>query len=161
MKNKQYIFAKLIKMDLNSMYDGNQATMQALDNNLLSIVNTEAPITMNLVKARLREAFGIGKISQKALDVIEEHIKKLGFKQTDNFYDKVLWPKEGVFEIDYLRSGYERQIYDVPYQEMNNLVKELNLSGEDLYRKILAYFGFEVLTKKAEDYLKFIEKMCK
>ena len=143
-------------MDLNSMYDGNQATMQALDNNLLSIVNTEAPITMNLVKARLREAFGIGKISQKALDVIEEHIKKLGFKQTDNFYDKVLWPKEGVFEIDYLRSGYERQIYDVPYQEMNNLVKKLNLSGEDLYRKILAYFGFEVLTKKAEDYLKFI-----
>ncbi len=161
MKNKQYVFAKLIKMDLNSMYDGNQATMQALDNNLLSIVNTEAPITMNLVKARLREAFGIGKISQKALDVIEEHIKKLGFKQTDNFYDKVLWPKEGVFEIDYLRSGYERQIYDVPYQEMNNLVKELNLSGEDLYRKILAHFGFEVLTKKAEDYLKFIEKMCK
>ena len=161
MKNKQYVFAKLIKMDLNSMYDGNQATMQALDNNLLSIINTEAPITMNLVKARLREAFGIGKISQKALDVIEEHIKKLGFKQTDNFYDKVLWPKEGVFEIDYLRSGYERQIYDVPYQEMNNLVKELNLSGEDLYRKILAHFGFEVLTKKAEDYLKFIEKMCK
>ena len=161
MINIQYVFAKLIKMDLNSMYDGNQATMQALDNNLLSIVNTEAPITMNLVKARLREAFGIGKISQKALDVIEEHIKKLGFKQTDNFYDKVLWPKEGVFEIDYLRSGYERQIYDVPYQEMNNLVKELNLSGEDLYRKILAHFGFEVLTKKAEDYLKFIEKMCK
>ena len=72
-----------------------------------------------------------------------------------------MWPKEGVFEIDYLRSGYERQIYDVPYQEMNNLVKELNLSGEDLYRKILAHFGFEVLTKKAEDYLKFIEKMCK
>ena len=84
MKNKQYVFAILIKMDLNSMYDGNQATMQALDNNLLSIVNTEAPITMNLVKARLREAFGIGKISQKALDVIEDHIKKLGFKQTDN-----------------------------------------------------------------------------
>ena len=65
MKNKQYVFAKLIKMDLNSMYDGNQATMQALDNNLLSIVNTEAPITMNLVKARLREAFGIGKISKR------------------------------------------------------------------------------------------------
>ena len=38
MKNKQYVFAKLIKMDLNSMYDGNQATMQALDNNLLSIL---------------------------------------------------------------------------------------------------------------------------
>ena len=160
MKTKQYNFAKLIKMDLNSLYDGNASTLNALDNNLLSIVNTEAPITMNLVKARLREAFNIGKISQKALDIIDERIKKLGFKITDNFYDKVLWPSSGVFNVDTLRIGIDRQIYDVCYQEMNNLVKELKLRGEELYRSILKYFGFEVLTKKAEDYLKFIEKMC-
>lgn len=160
MNTKQYSFAKLKKMDLNSMYEGNQITLKVLDDNLLSIVNTEAPITMNLVKARLREAFNIGKISQKALDIIEERIKFLGFKSTDNFYDKVLWPSSGIFNINYMRTNYERQIYDVPYQEMNNLVKELKLKGEELYRAILKYFGFEVLTKKAEDYLKFIEKMC-
>ena len=161
MKTRQYTFAKLKKMDLNSMYDGSSATLEALDYNLLSIVNTEAPITMNLVKARLREAFNIGKISQKALDIIEEHIKRLGFKITDNFYDKVLWPQTGVFNVEYLRDGYERQIYDVSYQEMKILTDTLNLRGEELYREILKYFGFEVLTKKALDFLKFIEKMCK
>ena len=161
MNTKKYSFAKLIKMDLNSMYDGNVKTLNNLDENLINIVNTEAPITMNLVKARLREAFNIGKISQKALDIIEEHIKKLGFKKTDNFYDEVLWPASGIFNIDYLREGYERQIYDVPYQEMKNLADNLNLKGEELYREILKHFGFEVLTKKASDYLKFIEKRCK
>ena len=80
MKTREYTFAKLIKMDLNSMYDGNESTLKALDDNLLSIVNTEAPITLNLVKARLREAFNIGKISQKALEIILDHIKKLGFR---------------------------------------------------------------------------------
>lgn len=161
MNTKKYCFAVLKKMDLNSLYEGSQATLKALDDNLVSIINTEAPITMNLVKARLREAFNIGKISQKALDIIEEEIKKLGFKKTDNFYDTVYWPASGVFNIDYLRDGYERQIYDVPFQEMKNLTDTLNLRGEELYREILKYFGFEVLTKKAEDYLKFIEKKCK
>ena len=161
MNTKKYVFAKLIKMDLNSMYDGNINTLKALDDNLLSIVNTEAPITMNLVKARLREAFSIGKISQKALDIINEHIDNLGFKKTDNFYDVVLWPSSGVFEVKELRDSYERQIYDVCYQEMKILTDTLNLRGEELYREILKYFGFEVLTKKAADYLEFIEKKCK
>lgn len=161
MNTINYSFAKLIKMDLNSMYDGNEATLKALDENLLSIVNTEAPITMNLVKARLREAFGIGKISQKALDIINLHIKNLGFYETDNFYDRVLWPASGVFEVTALRTGYERQIYDICYQEMKILVDTLNFKKEELHREILKYFGFEVLTKKASDYLKFIEKKCK
>ena len=161
MNTKKYNFAVLKKMDLNSLYDGSQATLKALDDNLVSIINTEAPITMNLVKARLREAFNIGKISQKALDIIEERIKQLGFMKTDNYYDAVYWPASGVFDVNYLREGYERQIYDIPYQEMKNLTDTLNLKGEELYREILKYFGFEVLTKKAQDYLVFIEKKCK
>ena len=36
MNTKKYEFAKLIKMDLNSMYDGNINTLKALDDNLLS-----------------------------------------------------------------------------------------------------------------------------
>jgi len=161
METKKYEFAKLIKMDLNSMYEGNTNTLENLDKNLLSIVNTEAPITLNLLKARLREAFNVAKISQKALDIINLHIKKLGFVITDNFYDIVLWPNTGEFKINYLRVGYDRQIYDICYQEMKILTDTLNLKKEELYREILKYFGFEVLTKKASDYLKFIEKKCK
>ncbi len=44
---------------------------------------------------------------------------------------------------------------------MFNLVNTLNFRGEELYRKILEYFGGQVLTHKASEYLQFIEKKCK
>ena len=156
-----YSKAKLYNMNLNSLYEGSDYAYELLDKNLLSIVNTEAPLTMNTLKARLREAFNIGKISQKALDIIDARINGLGFNKTDNFYDTVLWPSGGVFEVNYLREGVAREIYDIPYQEMYNLVSTLDYRGEELYRKILEYFGGQVLTHKAEEYLKFIEMKCK
>lgn len=156
-----YKKAKLYDMNLNSLYEGSDYAFELLDKNLLSIVDTEAPLTMNTLKARLREAFNIGKISGKALDIIEPRIEALGFNKTDNFYDTVLWPSGGVFDVDYLREGIQREIYDIPYQELYNLVCEIDLYGEELYRKILEYFGGQVLTHKAEEYLKFIEKKCK
>ena len=156
-----YKKAKLYSMNLDSLYEGSDYAYELLDKNLISIVTTEAPLTMNTLKARLREAFNIGKISGKALDIIERRIDALGFNKTDNFYDVVLWPSGGVFEIDYLREGVPREIYDICYQELNNLVETLNYRGEELYRKILEYFGGQVLTHKALEYLQFIEKKCK
>ena len=150
-------FNNLIKMTLDDLYQGNSNTLEALKENIYNIVDMEAPLTLNTLKARLREAFGVAKISQKALDIIMEDIKELGLKTTDNLYDIVLWPKSGIFDINELREG-DRLIYDIPYQEMVILASSLNLSGEELYRAILAHFGLQVLTKKAEDYLKFIEK---
>ena len=150
-------FNNLIKMTLDDLYQGNSCTLEALKENIHNIVDMEAPLTLNTLKARLREAFGVAKISQKALDIIMEDIKELGLKTTDNLYDIVLWPKSGIFDINELREG-DRLIYDIPYQEMVILASSLNLRGEELYRAILAHFGLQVLTKKAEDYLKFIEK---
>ena len=161
MSTIKYSKAKLYNMNLDSLYEGSDYAYELLDKNLISIVNTEAPLTLNTLKARLREAFNIGKISGKALDIIESRINALGFNKTDNFYDYVLWPSGGVFDVTYLREGIVREIYDIPYQELFNLVSEIDLYGEELYRKILEYFGGQVLTHKAEEYLKFIEKKCK
>ncbi len=149
-------FNNLVKMTLDDLYLGNPKTLSDLKENIYNIVEMEAPLTLNTLKARLREAFGVAKISQKALDIIMEDIKELGLKTTDNFYDIVLWPKSGVFDIDELREG-DRLIYDIPYQEMVILASSLSLSGEELYRAILAHFGLQVLTQKALDYLRFIE----
>ncbi|RIA78126.1 hypothetical protein EI71_00438 [Anaeroplasma bactoclasticum] len=149
-------FNNLVKMTLDDLYLGNPKTLSDLKENIYNIVEMEAPLTLNTLKARLREAFGVAKISQKALDIIMEDIKELGLKTTDNFYDIVLWPKSGVFDIDELREG-DRLIYDIPYQEMVILASSLSLSGEKLYRAILAHFGLQVLTQKALDYLRFIE----
>ena len=157
MNTKKYNFAVLKKMDLNSLYDGSAATLKALDDNLVSIINTEASITLNLVKARLREAFNVAKISQKALDIINEILENLGVIKTDNLFDVVLWPQTGIFDLDAFRVNSDRLIYDIPYQEMIILFNEYDLKKEELYRAILAYFDLQVLTKKAENYLSFVE----
>ena len=161
MKTIKYTKAVIKKVDLNDIYNGSAEALRKLDLNIIEVVKTEAPITLNLLKARLREAFDLAKISQKALDIISDRIKQLGYKMTDNLYDKVLWPTTGVFDIDYLRISYPRQIYDIPYQELKNLVNHIGKHGEELYRDILKYFGYEVLTKKAKDYLIFVEKKSK
>ena len=115
LKTKKYNFSELTSMTLDGMYEGDFITLKNLDKNLISIIETEAPITLNTLKQRLRTAFNVKKISQKALDIIEEHINKLGFYITDNLYDKVYWPRKGQFKIDYLRVDGDRLIYDIPY----------------------------------------------
>jgi hypothetical protein len=37
----------------------------------------------------------------------------------------------------------------------------LDTCGEELYRRILTFFGYEVLTEKARVYLEYIEKITK
>ncbi len=159
MKTINYIkCSNLIHITLDNMYSGDPQTMSALDKNLLNIINTEAPLTLNTLKARLREAFDVKKISGKALDIIMDRVNKLGFKYVEDIYDFVIWPQSGEFKVDYLRINSDRLIYDIPYQEFVNLAREYNLCGEELYRELLKYFNLEVLTQKARDYLEYIEK---
>lgn len=162
MKTKNYIkYTDFKFISLEGMYEGSSEVLANLEDNILNIIRHEAPITLNTLKQRLREAFNVKKISQKALDIILDIINKNNITVTNNLYDDVYWPSTGVFEVECLRINYLRQIYDIPYQELKLLVDDLNLSGEELYRAILSYFGYEVLTEKARTYLEFIEKVTK
>lgn len=136
-------------ISLNGLYECNKDVLNNLEYNIKNIIDIEAPITLNILKQRLREALNVKKISQKALDIILDKINKLNIVITNNLYDDVYWPKTGVFNVTELRINSDRQIYDIPYQELKLLVKDLNLSGEELYRAILNYFGYEVLTEKS------------
>lgn len=150
-----------LPITLEGIYKGVDEVLNNLEINIKNIIDIEAPITLNTLKARLREAFGVKKISQKALDIIFPIINKLGIYKTDNLYDEVYWPATGEFEIKQLRINCNRQIYDIPHQELKLLVNHLGTSGEELYRGILAFFGYEVLTEKARVYLEYIEQITK
>ena len=148
-------------INLNGLYNQDYSSLKNLDEVILNVIEVESPVSLNILKARLREAMNIKKISQKALDIINERLDHYGIIRTNNFYEETLWPKTGEFKIDYVRKNSELQIYDVAYQEMVNLAKDLNkngLSGEELYRAILAFYNYEVLTEKALNFLKFIEE---
>ena len=162
MKTVNYNRAVNLKhMTLDDLYNNFPAVEASLASNIKNVVETEAPVTLNTLKARMRECFDVAKISGKALDYIMEEIVKASYVLKDEIYDTVIWPKSGVFKVDYLRINSNRLIYDIPPQEMKNLVYELNLEGEELYRAILKYFNLEVLTQKARDYLEYVEKMSK
>ena len=162
MRTKDYVkYTNFKFISLDGMYEGNSEVLANLEDNILNIINVEAPITLNTLKQRLREAFNVKKISQKALDIILDIINKNNIIVTNNLYDDVYWPSSGEFDVKELRINYVRQIYDIPYQELKLLVYDLNLCGEELYRSILAYFGYEVLTEKARTYLEFIERVSK
>ena len=103
----------------------------------------------------------IKKISQKALDIINERLDYYGIVRTSNLYEEMLWPSSGEFYIDYIRVNSELQIYDVAHQELKVLVEDLHrlgVRGEELYRAILAFYNFEVLTEKAATFLKYVEE---
>lgn len=162
LRTRKYVkFDNYKPITLEGIYKGDFNSLNNLDFNIMEIIKVEAPITLNTLKTRLREALGVKKISQKALDIIYNRIVKLGIICTDNFFDMVYWPKEGVFVPSELRINSNRQIYDIPNQELKLLVDHLKASGEELYRSILEFFGYEVLTEKARCYLEYIESVAK
>ena len=146
---------------LDDLYNNFEAISDKLSENIKNVILTEAPVTLNTLKARMREAFDVAKISGKALEFIMDEIYKGGYVLKQELYDTVIWPASGVFLVDYLRINSNRLIYDIPSAELTNLAKDLNLHGEELYRAILKYFNLEVLTQKARDYLEYIEKKCR
>jgi len=159
MKKINYNQAVNLKhLTLDDLYNNFSSIEGYLSENIKNVIETEAPVTLNTLKARMREVFDVAKISGKALEFIMNEIRKSGYVLKDEIYDTVIWPSSGVFKVDYLRINSNRLIYDIPPVELKNLVNELNLSGEELYRAILKYFGLEVLTKKAREYLEYVEK---
>ena len=94
-------------------------------------------------------------------DIINERLDYYGIVRTSNLYEEMLWPSSGEFYIDYIRVNSELQIYDVAHQELKVLVEDLHrlgVRGEELYRAILAFYNFEVLTEKAATFLKYVEE---
>ena len=162
MKTINYERAVNLKhITLDDLYNNFSAISNTLSNDIKIIVETEAPLTLNTLKARMREIFDVAKISGKALEFILDELNKGKYIMEDEIYDTIIWPSRGKYNIDYLRINSDRLIYDIPYQEFVNLARCYDLSGEELYRELLKYFNLEVLTQKARDFLTYIEKVSK
>ncbi len=152
------------KIKLDQIYLNNPQAIKDLDYNLEAIISTEAPICLDLLKERLRDAFNIGKISQKALDIIIFRLKKLGIVITHDLFDDVLWPSEGTYDVKYVRINSERTIYQVPEVEMKlvyDYYANICQTDDELYHSILNFFGFQTLTKKATEYFLHVKEYKK
>lgn len=158
---KEYVLTTNLKhVSLEDLYNSSEVALSNLANDIKLIVETEAPLTFNTLKERLRQCLNIGKISQKALDVIMPIFNQFNFKLTDNLLDKTIWPTSGIFDIEYVRMGYQRQIYDIPLEEIRNVVNyynNLSTNDNELFHSVLTFFGYQVLTQKANTYLTWVK----
>ncbi|MCR5349822.1 MAG: hypothetical protein K6E20_02405 [Acholeplasmatales bacterium] len=161
MKTQEYKrFTSLKHLTLDDIYNNLSAVVDILDFNIANVIEYEAPITLNTLKARMREAFDVAKISANALDVILDRVNKLGYYMEMECFDYVIWPKSGKFNVKYLRINSDRLIYDIPKDEFKNLVLSYDLEGEELKREVLGYFGLIRLTEKASEYIDYVKKNC-
>lgn len=158
---KEYVLTTNLKhVSLEDLYNSSEVALSNLAYDIKLIVETEAPLTFNTLKERLRQCLNIGKISQKALDVIMPIFNHFNFKLTDNLLDKTIWPTSGIFDIEYIRMGYQRQIYDIPLEEIRNVVNyynNLSTNDNELFHAVLTFFGYQVLTQKANTYLTWVK----
>ena len=158
MKEIEYKRFKSLKhLTLDDIYNNLSSVVNILDFNIANVIECEAPVTLNTLKARMREVFDVAKISQNALDIIMDRINKLGYYYEEECFDIVLWPKSGKFKVNYLRINSDRLIYDIPKDELKNLILSYDLDGEELQRKVLSYFGLIRLTEKAIEYINYVK----
>lgn len=160
---KPYLYCdEYRKISLDNLYENNSRSIEDLKYNLEAIITTESPITLTVLKERLRQAFEVSKISQKALDIILYYLKDMAFPTTKDLDDIVIWSLDGIYKPTFLRYPSKRNIYEIPNCELKyafEIIKgESGLQGYELYKEVLNYFGYEVLTNKALLRLNYIEK---
>ena len=159
MKTQDYKrFTSLKHLTLDDIYNNLNGVVDVLEFNIANVIECEAPLTLNTLKARMREAFDVAKISANALEIILDRVNKLGYYMEKECFDYVIWPKSGKFDVKYLRINSDRLIYDIPKDEFKNLVLSYNLEGEELKREVLGYFGLIRLTEKANEYIDYVKK---
>lgn len=155
-KTRTYFKDEYPTLNLESLYNGSEAALKQLDYILEAIISTEAPITLNLLKERLRECFNVKKISQKALDIINNELNKLGFPTTEECFDITYWSTDGYYQPMYLRTS-NRTIYDIPKEELSLvLASYIDKDKENVFRNTLTFLGYEVLTEKARTQLDYV-----
>ena len=83
MKKVEYVRCNDLKfINLNGLYNDDYTSLKNLDYTILKVIEVESPVSLNTLKARLREAMEIKKISQKALDIINERLDYYGIVRT-------------------------------------------------------------------------------
>jgi len=124
------------------------------------IVQTEAPIALSLLKKRVRAFLALSRITPRIEREIRSTLGSLScqgeeIKGTNIYVWRVDQDKENYPDF---RVGGEREITEIPYQEIANAMEDiLSLQGamspEDLFHLVDEQFGGSVLTDKARNYL--------
>ena len=146
------------KYDLEKGFDYNIGLV------LNDVINTEAPISFDLIKDRIKEYSDIKVFNQKAAQRLRMMLKILEYQKTlDQDGNEFYWQKVKEKTMDHYRAAFKRELKDISKEEiicaMNNVIEvQGNISQDDLFKFTLIAFGYDnkVLSKTNKERLLYV-----
>lgn len=131
-----------------------------LESNLKLLVSAEGPISLNLVKARVRAAYHLKALSPKMSNEIEQALNQ--FSYTFDQFDKFYWGNQDNYMSNFRLAG-GRDIQDVSKEELIACMRQIirmqggMVDADDLFHAVLDAFEFEsrTLNKRCRERLEY------
>ena len=123
------------------------------------ILADESPISMTLLKKRIRDIYSLKRIDSKMLYRIQAQLKDIS-AYGESFDNETYWWPSSQDPEGYktYRVGGDRELGDISKQEIVNAKDDIEsiqgqLSDDDLCHKILELFGFTVLSERSKSHI--------
>ena len=129
-----------------------------------NIIDVEYPISKSILIKKIYYLFQIKRKNRENSELTNYFIAKLNNPNNYSYYvDNIFYFKDGMddFKIDFYRKADDRNIEDIPKEEIEVLIIELlkrdiSIEKESLKKEIVKKFGFKSKTKKIDDCLEFV-----
>ena len=143
--------------------EGSDTTINALIDVIKKIVETEAPVSLNTVAARLCSVCGFEKVNTKIMDRIDYMVKRgkfccLGFDFGEEKRSFIYKDPSDVGAIgESYRVGGDRQIVDIPLEELvacaiHITSVQYGMPEENLAKEVASAFGFKRAAVTSRNY---------
>ncbi len=149
-------------------YDNDKGFNYKLRALIVEVVNKEAPISFETLKDRVKENSNIKSMSDKAKECLVKTLESLNLPTTKDQYQNVYWSRTGDKQVESFRINSNRDIYDIPKEEIICAMKQIisiqgSLKKEDLYKETLKAlcYGQSVLNKRNIERLDYIYNLIK
>lgn len=164
---KTEIYKKTITNTYTS-YDNDYGYDFKLEELIKEIIIQESPVSFETIKTRVREHSNIQSMSSKAKSRLESTLNLLSFNITHDQTQLFYWNKDANVEMERFRINSDRDLYDIPKEEIICAMKQIlevqgKIKENDLYRCVLEAFGYgqAVLSKKNQDRLEYVYSWAK
>ena len=123
------------------------------------ILADESPISMTLLKKRIRDIFSLKRVDSKMLYRITHQLDLISAFKDPFDGEDYYWPSSQDPEgYKSYRVGGDRELGDISKQEIVNAKEDIEsiqgqLADDDLCHKILELFGFSVLSERSKSHI--------
>ena len=131
-----------------------------IEDYIYTVIDTEAPISQQLLIERLTQHFGLTRINDRLRQHFIERIALLKLCETTSMGRVFYWKDEDNPEtFNIYRTGGNRKAEDIPPQElgvaMTHIInRQSSMLTADLFREVGSLFNIKRITSKVEPFMK-------